>query len=82
MITPTKGISTERALLSVAAQIALVLREPMTVSETWHAFQSSRSPRSRQEAISYSWFILALDVLFALGAVDLRNGLLQRIEAT
>ena len=34
--------------------------------------------RERQAAIDYKWFVLALDLLFMLGTVELSQGVLQR----
>ena len=78
MITPTKGIAPQRALLTVGAQIAQVLDEPMTVSQAWSGLMRWREKNGHHAAVSFSWFILALDTLFAIGAVSLESGLLVR----
>ncbi|WP_050053501.1 ABC-three component system middle component 6 [Pseudarthrobacter siccitolerans] len=79
MITPTKGIAPQRALLSVSAQISLVLVEPMTVTQTWAALKSWRTKNANDSALSYSWFILGLDMLYALGALRLESGLIYKV---
>jgi hypothetical protein len=78
MILPTKGISADRALLSVGAQILRQLDQPLTVSAAWHALRDWRQSTGRPDNISFSWFVLALDVLYALGAVSYADGLLAR----
>lgn len=78
MITPTKGIAPQRALLSIGAQIADVLTEPMTVSQTWSRLQAWREEHGHNATVSFSWFVLALDSLYALRAVRLESGLLVR----
>lgn len=78
MITPTKGIAPQRALLSVGAQIAQLLDEPMTVSQAWSRLGHWRASNGHHAAVSFSWFVLALDTLYALGAVRLEAGLIVR----
>lgn len=78
MITPTKGIAPQRALLTVGAQIAQILDEPMTVSQAWSRLRQWRASHGHNAAVSFSWFVLALDTLYALGAVRLEAGLIVR----
>jgi hypothetical protein len=78
MIIPTKGISADRALLTVGAQILQQLDQPCTVSASWHSLRDWRQRTGRPDNISFSWFVLALDVLYALGAVSYENGLLRK----
>jgi len=79
VITPTKGIAPQRALLSVAAQISIVLTEPMTVSQVWVGLQKWRTRNGNDQIVSFAWFVLALDVLFMLGAVILDAGLIHKV---
>lgn len=79
MITPTKGIAPQRALLTVAAQISLVLSEPMTVSQTWAALRSWRGKHANDAALPFAWFVLGLDVLYALGTIRLESGLIYKL---
>lgn len=81
LILPTKGISADRALLSVGAQILQQLDRPLTVSAAWHALRDWRQRTGRPDNISFSWFILSLDMLYALGAIGYVNGLLVRETA-
>ncbi len=76
MITPTKGISPERSLLAVGAQILLQLNEPRTVSQTWARLKAWREDKDHNSPLSFSWFVLALDVLYGMGVVELRHDLL------
>ncbi|CEI28285.1 Putative uncharacterized protein [Propionibacterium freudenreichii] len=78
MITPTKGISPQRALLTVSAQISMILTEPMTVSQAWTSLKTWRVRHSNDAVLPYSWFVLALDVLYALGTIHYEDGLLYR----
>lgn len=76
MITPTKGIAPQRALLTVGAQISMVLTGPMTVSQAWSALRVWRARHANDAALSFSWFVLALDTLYAIGAIHFEDGLL------
>lgn len=76
MLTPTKGIAPDRALLAVGAQIALQLDRPLTVSQTWTRVCEWRKANGHPAPLSFGWFVLALDVLKALGRVELREDLL------
>lgn len=76
MITPTKGIAPDRALLAVGAQVLMDLKYPSTVTQTWSRVRERRALLGHHSPISFGWFVLALDVLHALGTVDLRDELL------
>lgn len=76
MITPTKGIAPDRALLAVGAQILQQLNEPTSVSQAWYKVRAWRKDHNHTSPISFGWFTLALDVLYALGLIEIRNGLL------
>lgn len=80
MILPTKHIRPDRALIGVGYEILTILKEPMTMSNLWNEIRSRRSVLSPSSPITYSWFVLALDFLFIIGAVQLRRGLVQRVE--
>lgn len=76
MITPTKGIAPDRCLLAVGAQVLLQLDEPRTVSQTWARLKGWRREHHHYSPVSFSWFVLALDVLYGMGVVELRHDLL------
>ena len=77
MILPTKHLRPERALIGVGAEILDRLAEPATVSRLWDDLRSQRSIDSPTAPIDYKWFILALDMLYILGAVKIDNGLIH-----
>lgn len=78
MILPTKHIRPDRALLAVGADVLSSLREPMTVSRLWDEIRTARSDRSVSAPINYDWFVLALDLLFIVKAVQFDRGLVQK----
>ena len=82
MILPSKHLPPDRALLSVGAHILKHLAHPKTVSALWEELNKrdiGLAVTSRR--ITYDWFVLALDLLYALGAIDLENGLVKRRAA-
>ena len=78
MILPTKHIRTDRALIGVGAELLHLLREPMTISRLWNELRERRAPGSLLAPIDYHWFILSLDLLFMIGAIQMSRGLLFR----
>lgn len=74
MILPTKHISAEESLIGVGALILERLIRPKTVSALWE--ESREIPCVG----SFDRFALALSMLYALGAIDLRSGRLQRVQ--
>jgi len=81
VITPTKAIAADRALLTVAAQILKQLDTPTTIDQTWARFRIWRENNRQASPVSFSWFVLACDVLYSLGVVELRDGLLIRVSS-
>lgn len=79
MILPTKHIRPDRALLAVGAEVLGCLHAPMTVSRLWDDIRTARSDPAVSAPINYDWFVLALDLLFILNAVQFDRGLLQKM---
>ena len=79
MILPSKHLSQDRALLTVGARILQKLSQPKTVSALWEELTDKRETTNNAELpLSYNGFVLALDVLFIISAVGLKEGLLSR----
>ena len=75
MILPTRNIAPDRALLTVAGEVFQLLRRPETVSGLWDRLRGANA----QRPLAYGWFLLAVDLLFVLGAVGYNeHGLLER----
>lgn len=75
MILPTKHIPTQRSLLGLGGVVLTALSGPTTTSALWE------SVRSHDEIGTYGRFILTLDLLFTIGVIELRDGLIARVEA-
>lgn len=79
MILPTKHVRSDRALLGVGADVLVLLREPMTASKLWDEIRSRRSATVSSPMVDYRWFVLTLDLLYLMGAIDLTHGTIRRI---
>ncbi len=79
MIFPSKHISQEKALLTVGAELLKNLDKPKTVSAIWEDVRQSASETQGDVThIRYDWFILALDLLFTIDAIEIHEGLLKK----
>ncbi|HEY9300218.1 MAG TPA: ABC-three component system middle component 6 [Phormidium sp.] len=72
MILPTKHISTRNSLLGVGAIIIEHLNYPRTVTSLWSDL--SKLP----EVATFERFVLVLDLLYMIGAIELEEGLLYK----
>lgn len=81
MILPNKHLSQERALFTVGAQALKLLNHPRTVSSLWEEVSAKNSAAKNESKISYDWFVLCLDLLFLLGAIQIDQGLIKRMPS-
>ncbi|MDF5723712.1 MAG: hypothetical protein PUP91_25250 [Rhizonema sp. PD37] len=72
MILPTKHISIRHSLLGVGATILEYLYNPRTVSSLWSAVYTM------PEVATFERFVLTLDLLYTIGAIEMHGGLLRR----
>lgn len=72
MILPTKHVTARRSVLGVGAQILFFLSDDQTVTRLWG------SVRSGEDGTTFRQFVLALDLLYLLGCVELSDGILRR----
>lgn len=78
MILPTKHLSQDRALLTVGARLLAHLSQPKTVSALWEEISRPASTGGgRKPALRYDAYVLTLDLLFLIGAIELQDGLLR-----
>ena len=78
MILPTKRLSIDRCMLGLGAEIIRTLNEPKTVSRLWDEINGSRTTTPGTSLVTYDWFVLTLDLLFALRGIELREGTIRR----
>lgn len=72
MILPTKHISPPRSLLGVGALVLTHLDRPCTVTALWDRVHVL------PEVATFERFVLALDLLYIMGVVDIVDGVLTR----
>lgn len=72
MILPSKYINLEGSLLGLGAVILAFLTYPRTITALWEEVRKTPEP------MSFNYFVLALDLLFILGTIDLNEGLVTR----
>lgn len=72
MILPTKHIPQNEALIGVGATMLAHLCGPMTVSGLWERL------RSEPNVGTFERFVLASNLLFIVGAIDIKDGLIVR----
>lgn len=78
MILPSKHVRSDRALIGVGAEVLDILKQPMTVSRLWDEVRGRRTVAAPHAPIGYPWFILSLDLLYLMGAVDFDRGTVVR----
>lgn len=78
MILPSKHLSNNRALLTIGAVILQHLSASVTVSALWERVSRFSGDESMPSHLRYDAFVLVLDLLFLVGAIELREGLLAR----
>ena len=74
MILPTKHIPARDSLLAVGSLLLENLGRARTITGLWETV------RARGEVSPYGRFILALDLLYAVGAIEIRDGMISRGE--
>ena len=72
MILPNKHISTEDSLLGVGAVVLRYLNGEQTITRLWERV------RSQPNVATFERFILALDLLYTLDALEFEDGLLRK----
>lgn len=73
MLLPTKHLHPQKSLVSISGRILRYLSKNSTLVELWESYQSDASPNER---VTFDWFVLALDVLFAFDVVTIKRGVI------
>jgi hypothetical protein len=82
MVLPSKHLSSKRALVTIGAELLTLLDAPKTLSRLW---EEARRPKAavlgETPRLSYKLFVLSLDLLYTIGAVELDGHLLIKRPA-
>lgn len=76
MILPTKYLSHDRALITVGGAILKHLEEPRSVTALWDSVRETQPCKNAEALVSFDWFILALNLLYAISAINYRDGII------
>jgi hypothetical protein len=71
LILPTKHLTPAESLLGVSARLLERLEEPRTVNQLWDSCRGDR------RVGTFDRFVLGLDLLFVLGAIDVSAGTIR-----
>ncbi|MCP9623108.1 hypothetical protein FOH10_02410 [Nocardia otitidiscaviarum] len=83
MLLPTKGVSPERALITIGSELLEELRDPVPVSTLWRRYDSRQRTAKASGLITFDWFSLALASLYTMGLIDtLDDGRLRRAHVS
>ncbi len=75
MILPTKHIAAHEALIGAGALILQQVRGPVSLSGLWETV------KSKPPVQTYERFILTLDMLHIIGAIDVEGHMIVRVRA-
>jgi len=80
MILPSKKLRPENSLIYVGGEVLRILGEPKTVSRVWQELKQQQSHNHSPKPLkfTYGWFVLSLDLLFTMGALELHEGRLYK----
>ena len=76
MILPTKHLPTNRSLLGIGAEVLHLLDRPKAVTRLWTDIQAYRGESASR--LPFDWFILSLNLLYSIGAIQMNRGRLSR----
>jgi hypothetical protein len=74
MILPTKHLKLSNSLLSAGATLLKNIESPKTVTLLWN--ETKNLPEIR----TFERFTLGLDLLFIMGIVDFKDGMIRRVQ--
>ena len=72
MILPSRSVREEQSLLGIGAVALGHLERPQTVTGLWEKMRDGNA------ALAYGRFVLALDILYIAGAVDLSGDVISK----
>jgi hypothetical protein len=72
MILPTKHVPTKQSLIGVGALVLQHLERERTLTDLWERVHKVT------EVGTFKRLVLTLDLLYAIGAIEIGNGLLRR----
>ena len=78
MIIPTKHIHFSESLLGFGGYVLQKLNSKKTVDQLWNEYQADLTNRHYETNHNFDHFLLTLVFLYAVGAIDEREGRLGK----
>lgn len=79
LLTPTKNLHEDKTILKIGARILSFLASPRTLNSTWEAYLNFQNDGADKiPRIQFDLFILALDFLYIVGAIEYKDDLFWR----
>lgn len=78
MLVPTKNIHEERSLVKIGARNLSFLDTPLSVNTLWEHYKRFQDSVEKIPKINYDVFILSLDFLYIIDAIEYKNDLIWR----
>jgi hypothetical protein len=79
MILPSKKLRPENSLIYLGGTVLKTLGEPRTVSGVWQELKEKQyNNNTKPLKFTYDWFVLSLDLLFTMGALEFYEGKLHK----
>ncbi|MBF6357304.1 hypothetical protein IU449_22620 [Nocardia higoensis] len=83
MLLPTKGVSVDRAMITVGADLLEDLCDPLSVSALWERYSERQRLSRKTGKITFDWFSLSLAALYAMRLIDISaDGYLRRTHVS
>lgn len=81
MLTPTKNLHEDKSLIKIGARILLILNKPHTISSAWKSYiQVQGRDTNGSVKIQFDIFILAVDFLYIIGAIEYSEDMIWRVK--
>ena len=80
MILPTKKLRPENSLIFIGGEVLKCLDQPKTISNVWNSLKSKSRETSSLKVLNYTfdWYVLTLDFLYAINAIEVSDGVLSK----
>lgn len=78
ILLPNKYIPEERSIIKIGGRIIHLLNSPLSVVELWDLYKAHLK-NNNLPSVSFDHFILTLDFLYTIDAIDFTNGVLRRV---
>ncbi len=79
VLLPNKYIHEERTIIKAGGRLISLLEDPMTVTQVWEKYKIIQD-KSQLPQVPFDLFILTLDFLYAIGAIEFKKGKLWRLK--